>query len=106
VHKLTSFAHRRNFNGSYDSICTKCFATVAIGEKEEALSPSESTHVCDPSALYLVNQGSIPVRIPTLWLREAAGDSGVRADKSIPIHFQKFSLQTKLRLTVKPGRAD
>ena len=105
MHRLTSFAHRRNFDGSYDSICTKCFATVAMAEKEEELSPAESAHLCDPSALYLVNQGSIPVRIPML-LGQAAGDSSARADKSRPTHYQKFPLQTKLRLTVTPDRAD
>ena len=99
----TNFAHRRNADGSYDSICLKCYATAARAENEELLSSSESAHVCDSSALYLVNQGSIPVRIPMLGL---VTWSSTGADESRPTHYQKFPLQTKLRLTIKPDRDD
>ena len=104
MHGSTNFAHRRNSDGSYDSICTKCYATAASAEKEESLSSSESAHVCDPSALYLVNEGSIPARIPMLGL--AAWGSSARADESRRTQYRKFPLQTKLRLTIKPDRAD
>jgi hypothetical protein len=100
----TNFAHRRNADGSYDSICTKCFLTAAWAEKEESLSSSESAHVCEPSVLYLVNQGSIPAPIPMLGL--IAVDSIAGADKSTSTHYRKFPLRTKLRLTIKPDRAD
>ena len=104
MHKLTNFAHRHNSDGSYDSICTKCYATVASAGKEEALSSSESAHVCDPFALYLAEQGSIPVSMPMLG--QVAGDSSEGADESRPNHSWKFPLQTKLRLTIKPDRVD
>lgn len=100
----TNFAHRRNSDSSYDSICLRCYATAGWAKKEESLSSPESTHVCDPSALYLVNQGSIPESIPTLGL--IAWSSREDGEGSVPIRYQKFPLKTKLRLTVKPGRTE
>ena len=43
-----SFPHRHNADGSYDSICTICFATVASVQNEWELGSHESTHVCEP----------------------------------------------------------
>jgi hypothetical protein len=42
------FAKRRNINSSIDSICTKCFMTVASACSEEELGEHEAKHVCDP----------------------------------------------------------
>jgi hypothetical protein len=53
------FAHRRNGDGSYDSICTRCLVAVASVQKEEQLRPHESAHVCDPVRLYQVGQGRV-----------------------------------------------
>jgi hypothetical protein len=102
MHGLPSFDHRHNADESYDSICTKCYATVASAGKKEALSWFESAHVCDPIALCLAEQGSIPVSVPMLGLAL----STVGADESRPTHNRTFPLLTKLRFTVKPGRAD
>jgi hypothetical protein len=41
-----AFAHRHNQDGSYDSICVKCFATIATERVEEMLAESEQKHVC------------------------------------------------------------
>jgi hypothetical protein len=99
----SSFPHRHNFDGSYDSICTKCYATVARAEKEESLSSSESTHVCHTMApLYLAREGPIPAYTPMLGL--VAWSSGAAADKSGPTHHRRFPLRTEIRLTVKPDR--
>ena len=103
MHRSTNFAHRHNSDGSYDSICTKCYATAASAGGEEALSSPESAHVCDPMALYLAEQGSIPVSVPMLGL---VAWSSTGAGESRPTHYQTFPLKTKLRLTIKPGRAD
>jgi hypothetical protein len=103
MHRLSNFAHRHNSDGSYDSICTKCYATVASAGKEEALSSPESAHVCDPFALYLAEQGSIPVSVPMLGL---VAWSSTAADESRPTHYQQFPLKTKLRLLIKPDRTD
>jgi ribosomal protein L40E len=105
MHKLTKFARRHNSDGSYDSICTHCYATVASAGREEALSSPESAHVCDPKALSLAEQGSIPLSVPMLGL---VTWSSTGADECRPIHYQKFPLKTKLQLTmtVKPDRTD
>ena len=45
------FSHRPQRNGSYDSICTKCFATVARSHNEADLEAEENRHVCDKDVL-------------------------------------------------------
>jgi hypothetical protein len=41
-----NFPHRRNEDGTFDSICARCFITVATENKETDLSNWERTHVC------------------------------------------------------------
>jgi hypothetical protein len=43
-----TFARRRNRDSSIDSICKKCFATIASAGSEEELVALEEKHVCDP----------------------------------------------------------
>ena len=43
---LKVFAHRLNSNGTADSICLFCFATVGSVLTEQALEPEEATHFC------------------------------------------------------------
>jgi len=50
------FPHRHNSDGSHDSICTTCFATVASVQDEKLLSAHEAAHVCDPVNLYRISQ--------------------------------------------------
>jgi len=45
------FPHRRNEDGSYDSICPSCFLTIARARSEGELAPLEKQHVCDSSLL-------------------------------------------------------
>jgi hypothetical protein len=52
-----SFPIRRNANGTYDSICTACLATVATAQHEWELGRHESSHVCEPMNLYRVSHG-------------------------------------------------
>ena len=47
----SKFAHRRDADGTFDSICLKCFITVHRGEDEEDLDVSEYIHICDLDAL-------------------------------------------------------
>lgn len=58
------FPHRKNRDGTYDSICTACMATIASCDREDELASYERKHVCDESTLlYLKNlqkQGSKP----------------------------------------------
>ena len=42
------FVHRRNQDGTLDSICRECFITVATSRREVDLERSERTHACDP----------------------------------------------------------
>jgi hypothetical protein len=43
-----SFPHRRNEDGSFDSICPGCYQTVATEANEAELSRFEREHVCNP----------------------------------------------------------
>ena len=45
---LPPFAKRQNWNSSIDSICTKCFRTVATANSEQELVAREEKHACDP----------------------------------------------------------
>jgi hypothetical protein len=45
------FPHRRNKDGSFDSICLKCFATVASHMTQEELRELDKNHVCVNSLL-------------------------------------------------------
>ena len=42
----SSFPHRLNKDGSYDSICSHCFMTVASHTSESELEPLEYDHQC------------------------------------------------------------
>jgi hypothetical protein len=42
------FAHRRNKDGSVDSICLACYRTVATAGSEEELLAAERKHKCEP----------------------------------------------------------
>ncbi|WP_109486888.1 hypothetical protein [Occallatibacter savannae] len=44
-----AFTHRFNTgDGTVDSICHRCFHTVAIASRESDLQTLEQKHVCDP----------------------------------------------------------
>ena len=51
------FPHRHNLDGTYDSICPECLATIGTAQKEEDLNQAESRHACDPVNTYRVSQG-------------------------------------------------
>lgn len=55
------FAHRQNEDNSLDSICTRCFATIASAENEGELTSNESIHKCDPERLYRASQGRFAI---------------------------------------------
>ena len=41
------FGHRLNRDGSFDSICPRCYRTVANRDTERELARDELKHVCD-----------------------------------------------------------
>lgn len=53
------FPHRHNLDGSYDSICTVCFITIARVRNEQELAQSETDHVC--SSIRLHHFGRYPL---------------------------------------------
>jgi hypothetical protein len=47
--KLIAFyPHRHNKDGSYDSICLTCFATVSTARTEPELVAHDIKHICEP----------------------------------------------------------
>jgi hypothetical protein len=46
------FPHRRNDDGTYESMCTTCLATVARRGNESELLEFELDHECDPVRLF------------------------------------------------------
>ena len=46
------FPHRRNKDGSFDSICLKCLLTIANARIEADLAKCEKYHDCIPSILF------------------------------------------------------
>jgi hypothetical protein len=45
------FSRRRNGDGTFDSMCTQCFATVARSKREADLEEVEDAHFCRPGRL-------------------------------------------------------
>jgi hypothetical protein len=45
-----SFRHRENQDGSWDSICMRCYLTAAHSYGEEPLASGESDHCCDETS--------------------------------------------------------
>jgi hypothetical protein len=44
-----SFAHRLNRDSTVDSICTRCYQTIASHKNASVLESAEIAHECDPS---------------------------------------------------------
>jgi hypothetical protein len=47
----THYPHRLNSDGSFDSICPMCYATVGRSVAEAGLAEHDMAHVCDPSSI-------------------------------------------------------
>jgi hypothetical protein len=48
---LPFFPHRQNRDGSFDSICLRCFATVATAKDVKELRSYDKNHICDPASI-------------------------------------------------------
>jgi hypothetical protein len=55
---LSSFQHFRNQDGSWDSICMRCFATAARANNESDLVLSARDHDCTPPIIAQQSDGS------------------------------------------------
>jgi hypothetical protein len=49
--ELPSFLHRFNRDGTFDSICIRCFQTIVTNSEERLLAMAEMNHLCVPSAV-------------------------------------------------------
>ena len=49
--RIPFYPHRQNRDGSFDSICPRCFAIVASATKVTELHTSEKQHTCDEAFL-------------------------------------------------------
>jgi len=47
-HPNSHYAHRRNYDGTLDSVCKSCFLTVARAYRETDLTHLELRHICQP----------------------------------------------------------
>jgi len=45
------FAHRNNLDGTCDTICSRCFQTIATVRDEAEFPKIEGQHICDPHIL-------------------------------------------------------
>jgi hypothetical protein len=61
-----SFTHRPNPDGSYDSICRRCFSTIATEHDQNGLLAQESGHVCNEEDL-------LRIQNPEAWRQEKFG---------------------------------
>jgi hypothetical protein len=48
----STYRHRHNEGGTFDSICPHCYLTIASANKEQGLYVLERLHECDPVRLY------------------------------------------------------
>ena len=48
LQNVSHYAHRRNYDGTLDSICKLCYLTVARAYRETDLTQLEVRHVCQP----------------------------------------------------------
>jgi hypothetical protein len=53
-----NFQHRYNQDGTCDSICLRCYRTVASSREEQWLAYQESVHTCALMDLHEWNVGS------------------------------------------------
>jgi hypothetical protein len=59
-----SFRHRENQDGSWDSICMRCYLTAAHSYSEAPLASAESGHHCDESSWIFKEAAFAPLPSP------------------------------------------
>jgi hypothetical protein len=72
-----SFRHRENLDGTWDSICMRCYATAAHSHREMLLSAAESEHHCDEGSWTFKEPGSVSGISPTPKLIQFPAPGGV-----------------------------
>ena len=51
------FTHRKNADGTFDSICLSCFRTVGSANIESELTESERQHICPNDFIFIDGRG-------------------------------------------------
>ena len=64
VNTPAKFPHRRDRDGLFDSICPRCFATVARSKPEGEMEALESSHICHSS--FLADRGQFGEAVATI----------------------------------------
>jgi hypothetical protein len=59
-HPRPMFPHRHNPDGTIGSICTRCFATIAITTQESELQNPEESHICTRQRASRLRGGQSP----------------------------------------------
>ncbi len=67
------YAHRRNYDGTVDSICKRCYLTVARAYREMDLTQLEVRHICQPVERRRATRIAHRVFEPLRLKREEAG---------------------------------
>jgi hypothetical protein len=84
---VSSFRHRENLDGTWDSICMRCYATAAHTHEATLLIPAESGHHCDEASWFFKEPASgvgarqfdhVPFGQQALTLRHSGRPSGLR----------------------------
>lgn len=55
--ETTAFHHKYHDNGTIDSICPRCYLTIASAIDKQHVSLVEHSHECDPVRLYQMENG-------------------------------------------------
>ena len=58
------FPHRINSDGTIDSICDQCFATVGISASDSDLKQLEAAHICEPARVAYYHQIEFTAKRP------------------------------------------
>jgi hypothetical protein len=56
---MSGFIHRPNNDGSFDSICLRCFRTIESDKNGRSLAMMESQHECEPKDLIRLKRQEI-----------------------------------------------
>ena len=58
---IPTFRHRKNLDGTWDSICMRCYGTAAHTHRQSLLDAAESGHRCDETSwLFTEPIGAVP----------------------------------------------
>jgi hypothetical protein len=60
-----AFPHRRNSDGTIDSICKRCFVTIATEATDAELEGAERAHICQGFDAVWMNHRTDQERLPT-----------------------------------------